>query len=130
MKSQADLVRDYIVENVLTGHVPAILFDESAAPFTTTSNKVVHVRQDGRTISSFTREHDCQVSVFSVANGSMRDLEGARDDAQLAAKALFDIIRVVPAVANSFLTEDVTGPYMTSTNRFYYRFTIRVLSEF
>ncbi len=130
MSSVDDTIRDYLFENVLTGYKPAVLFDESTAPFTDDTSKIVFTKMEGRPIIHFTRQHDCQVLLFSKTNANMADMKAIKVESEAALKALTESVKINACIANCDVIEDVTGPYRTNTNRYYYRFQIRTLTEF
>lgn len=130
MTTSADVVRDYLIQVALPDYLPAVLFDESLPPFTLRDRNILYVRQEGRPIESFTRQHDVQVWLYTKDSGNLADAEQVRNDAELAAQTLFENPRFNRAYGVSILIEDINGPYHTSTNRFFYRFAFRVLSEF
>ena len=128
----ADLVRNHIRDNVLTAYLPAIMWDESQEPFKTNKDaKIIVARQEGRGVNAFIRVHSVQVWLSSKANAAPADNNALFDDANLACDYIMSINQ---RLAGSDLEiaapiiEHVTGPYKTGENRYFYRFTVRVLS--
>ena len=114
-----DLVRDHIRNNVLTTYSPAIMWDESEQPFTDPASNIILARQEGRQVNGFIRVHDVQVWMFCKAGADIGDANTLFNDANLACDYIMSL---------NLIFEHVTGPYKTNENRYFYRFTVRVLS--
>tara|TARA_R110000851_G_C12871558_1_gene545019 strand:+ start:54 stop:458 length:405 start_codon:yes stop_codon:yes gene_type:complete len=126
-----DLVRDHIRNNVLTTYSPAIMWDESEQPFTNKDSSIILARQEGRSVNDFIRVHDVQVWVFSKAGADIGDASTLFNDANLACDYIMSVNLVLADADQGkapLVIEHVTGPYKTSENRYFYRFTVRVLS--
>ena len=126
-----DLVRDQIRTNVLPSYSPAIMWDESEQPFTNKASNIICARQEGRTVDAFIRVHDVQVWLFSKAGADIGDANALFNDANLACDYIMStnfILTNADEGKAPLIIEHVTGPYKTSENRYFYRFTARVLS--
>lgn len=126
-----DLVRNTIRTNVLPSYLPAIMWDESEQPFQNKDSNIVLARQEGRTVNAFIRVHDVQVWLFSKANADIGDANTLFDDANLACDYIMSTNLVLSSADEGkapLVIEHVTGPYRTNENRYFYRFTVRVLS--
>lgn len=126
-----DLVRDTIRTNVLPSYLPAIMWDESEQPFQNKESNIILARQEGRTVNAFIRVHDVQVWLFSKAGADIGDANTLFDDANLACDYIMSINLVLSSADEGkapLVIEHVTGPYRTNENRYFYRFTVRVLS--
>lgn len=126
-----DLVRDTIRTNVLPSYLPAIMWDESEQPFQNKESNIILARQEGRTVNAFIRVHDVQVWLFSKAGADIGDANTLFDDANLACDYIMSTNLVLSSADEGkapLVIEHVTGPYRTNENRYFYRFTVRVLS--
>jgi hypothetical protein len=126
-----DLVRDHIRNNVLTTYLPSVMWDESEQPFTNKDASIIFARQEGRQVDAFIRVHDVQVWMFSKAGADIGDSNTLFNDANLACDYIMST-NMILADSDSgkapLIIEHVTGPYRTNENRYFYRFTVRVLS--
>ena len=126
-----DLVRDTIRTNVLPTYLPAIMWDESEQPFQNSESNIILARQEGRTVNAFIRVHDVQVWLFSKAGADIGDANTLFNDANLACDYIMSVNLVLSNADEGkapLIIEHVTGPYRTNENRYFYRFTVRVLS--
>lgn len=127
----ADLVRVAIKTNVLPTFSQSLMLDESEHPFTSASSNIIYTRQTGAPDDSFIRNHDVQVSLFSKENADYADIGVLFDQANAACDYLRDVEFVLQDSSTAKIQsviEHVTGPYRTNKNRYFYRFTFRVLS--
>ena len=126
-----DLVRDTIRTNVLPSYSPAIMWDESEQPFQNSESNIILARQEGRTVDAFIRVHDVQVWLFSKAGADIGDANTLFNDANLACDYIMSVNLILSTADEGkapLVIEHVTGPYRTAENRYFYRFTVRVLS--
>jgi hypothetical protein len=126
-----DLVRDHIRDNVLTTYLPSIMWDESEQPFTNKAASIIFARQEGRQVNGFIRVHDVQVWIFSKAGADIGDANTLFNDANLACDYIMSVNFILTDADSGkapLIIEHVTGPYRTNENRYFYRFTVRVLS--
>lgn len=126
-----DLMRDHIRNNVLPSYLPAIMWDESEQPFTNKTSNIICARQEGRAVDAFIRVHDVQVWLFSRAGADIGDANTLFNDANLACDYVMStnfILTNEDEGKAPLIIEHVTGPYKTNENRYFYRFTARVLS--
>jgi hypothetical protein len=126
-----DLVRDHIRNNVLTTYLPSVMWDESEQPFTNKDASIIFARQEGRQVDAFIRVHDVQVWMFSKAGADIGDSNTLFNDANLACDYIMSTNMILTDAGSGkapLIIEHVTGPYRTNENRYFYRFTVRVLS--
>ena len=126
-----DLVRDHIRNNVLTTYLPSVMWDESEQPFTNKDASIIFARQEGRQVDAFIRVHDVQVWVFSKAGSDIGDSNTLFNDANLACDYIMSTNMILTDADSGkapLIIEHVSGPYRTNENRYFYRFTVRVLS--
>jgi hypothetical protein len=126
-----DLVRDHIRNNVLTTYLPSVMWDESEQPFTNKDASIIFARQEGRQVDAFIRVHDVQVWMFSKAGADIGDSNTLFNDANLACDYIMSTNMILTDADSGkapLVIEHVTGPYRTNENRYFYRFTVRVLS--
>ena len=126
-----DLVRDHIRNNVLTTYLPSVMWDESEQPFTNRDANIIFARQEGRQVDAFIRVHDVQVWLFCKAGADIGDSNTLFNDANLACDYIMStnfILTDADTGKAPLIIEHVTGPYRTNENRYFYRFTVRVLS--
>jgi hypothetical protein len=126
-----DLVRDHIRNNVLTTYLPSVMWDESEQPFTNKDASIIFARQEGRQVDAFIRVHDVQVWMFSKAGADIGDSNTLFNDANLACDYIMSTNMILTDADSGkapLIIEHVTGPYRTNENRYFYRFTVRVLS--
>jgi hypothetical protein len=126
-----DLVRDHIRNNVLTTYLPSVMWDESEQPFTNKDASIIFARQEGRQVDAFIRVHDVQVWLFCKAGADIGDANTLFNDANLACDYIMStnfILTDADTGKAPLIIEHVTGPYRTNENRYFYRFTVRVLS--
>jgi len=126
-----DLVRDHIRNNILTTYSPAIMWDESEQPFTDPASNIILARQEGRQVNGFIRVHDVQVWLFCKAGADIGDANTLFNDANLACDYIMSLNLILTDAESGkapLIIEHVTGPYKTNENRYFYRFTVRVLS--
>jgi len=126
-----DLVRDHIRDNVLTTYLPAVMWDESEQPFDNGDASIILARQEGRPVNDFIRVHDVQVWLFSKENSNYSDMNTLFDNANAACEYVMNTDFILSNADEGKalpIIEHVTGPYRTNKNRFFYRFTVRVLS--
>ena len=126
-----DLVRNHIRDNVLPTYLPSIMWDESEQPFTNKSSSIIFARQEGRQVNAFIRVHDVQVWLFSKAGADIGDANTLFNDANLACDYIMSTNMILTDADSGkapLVIEHVTGPYRTNENRYFYRFTVRVLS--
>jgi hypothetical protein len=126
-----DLVRDHIRNNVLTTYLPSVMWDESEQPFTNKDASIIFARQEGRQVDAFIRVHDVQVWMFSKAGADIGDSNTLFNDANLACDYIMSTNMILTDSDSGkapLIIEHVTGPYRTNENRYFYRFTVRVLS--
>ena len=126
-----DLVRDHIRDNVLPAYLPSIMWDESEQPFTNKDAKIIFAKQEGRQVNGFIRVHDVQVWLFSTAGADIGDANTLFNDANLACDYIMSTNMILTDADSGkapLIIEYVTGPYKTNENRYFYRFTVRVLS--
>ena len=124
----ADLVAQFIIDNVSTEYKYATMWSDDLYPFNNPDNKVILVRQSGRPVDAMIREHDVEVTMISKVNSEGAELTALYDDAESALsyiKANF----IVNDDLKFTITQDVTGPNQVGTNRFYYRFAVKTYSE-
>ena len=126
-----ELVRDHIRNNVLTTYLPSVMWDESEQPFTNKDASIIFARQEGRQVDAFIRVHDVQVWMFSKAGADIGDSNTLFNDANLACDYIMSTNMILTDADSGkapLIIEHVTGPYKTNENRYFYRFTVRVLS--
>lgn len=127
----ADLVRDAIKINVLPAYLPSVMWDESEQPFTSPDSKIIYVKLSGSPVNAFIRVGDAQVHLFSRENATYSELDTLYTESLAACEYLMNTNFILQDDCNSkveSVIEHVTGPYRTDKNRYYYRFTVRVLS--
>jgi len=126
-----DLIVDHIRDNLLTTYQPAVMWDESERPFTGSANKIILARQEGRSVNGFVRVSDVQVWLFSQRSSDYSDLDSLCNDALAACDYVMDtdfVLQDASTAKVESVIEHVTGPYRTESNRYFYRFTVRVLA--
>jgi hypothetical protein len=124
----SDLVRQFIVDNVATGYSQAAMWQEDQFPFNNANDKIILTKQDGRAVDAMIREHSVDVLMFSVQNSDGADLDALYDDAE-AALAYVKSNFIVNEDLKFTITQDLSGPYQTGQNRYFYRFTLKTYSE-
>lgn len=126
-----DFVRDAIRDNVLTAFLPAFMWNEALQPFTTPNANIIVTKQKGVGDEAFIRVHDVQVMLFTAENCDVSDVSTLLDQANAACDYVRDVNFILVDADTSKIErviEHVTGPYQTVKNRYFYRFTVRVLS--
>lgn len=124
----SDLVRDYIRTNIATSYLPAITWNEGQSPFINDDSNVIFTKQTGRSVDAYVRQADVEVLLFSKKNSSLVDLNNLSADAE----AVLEYIKSNFAISENLrisITQDVTGPYNTSQNRYFYRMSVLTYSE-
>lgn len=124
----ADLVRDFIQTNSATTYTKAAMWNDDQYPFNNPDDSIILTRQSGRAVDAYVREMDIDVMMFSKVNSDGADLNALYNDAEAAleyVKANF----IVNDDLKLSITQDVTGPYQTGSNRYYYRFNLLTYSE-
>lgn len=124
----ADLVRDFIQSGSAPTYTKAAMWNDDQYPFNNPGDSIILARQNGRAVDAYVREIDVDVMMFSKVNSDGADLSALYDDAEAAleyVKANF----VVNDDLKLTITQDVTGPYQTGSNRYYYRFNLLTYSE-
>ena len=124
----ADLVAQFIIDNVSTEYKYATMWSDDLYPFNDPDNKVILVRQSGRPVDAMIREHDVEVTMISKVNSEGAELTALYDDAE-AALSYIKANFIVNDDLKFTITQDVTGPNQVGTNRFYYRFAVKTYSE-
>tara|TARA_R110000737_G_scaffold296193_1_gene302799 strand:+ start:57 stop:380 length:324 start_codon:yes stop_codon:yes gene_type:complete len=107
------------------------MWDESEQPFTNKDASIIFARQEGRQVDAFIRVHDVQVWMFSKAGADIGDSNTLFNDANLACDYIMSTNMILTDADSGkapLIIEHVTGPYRTNENRYFYRFTVRVLS--
>ena len=126
-----DLVRDHIRDNVLPAYLPSIMWDESEQPFTNRDANIIFTKQEGGQVNGFIRVHNVQVLLFCKAGADIGDASTLFNDANLACDYIMSTNMILTDADSGkapLIIEHVTGPYRTNENRYFYRFTVRVLS--
>lgn len=124
----ADLVAQFIIDNVSTEYKYATMWSDDLYPFNNPDNKVILVRQSGRPVDAMIREHDVEVTMISKVNSEGAELTALYDDAE-SALSYIKVNFIVNDDLKFTITQDVTGPNQVGTNRFYYRFAVKTYSE-
>ena len=124
----ADLVAQFIIDNVSTEYKYATMWSDDLYPFNNPDNKVILVRQSGRPVDAMIREHDIEITMISKANSEGAELTALYDDAESALSYIKNNF-IVNDDLKFTITQDVTGPNQVGTNRFYYRFAVKTYSE-
>ena len=133
MIRHADLIRNYVRDNVLTTYFPSVKWDESDRPFTDLTSKIVYCRQEGLAVDAFVRQVSVDIYLFSKQGANSSDMNALYDDAVTA----LEYLKANPNVDNGgvlgttkiSVTSDVTGEFYTGQNRLYYRFSIMCMSD-
>ena len=118
----ADEIRNFVRDNALPTYNPAVIWDESTAPFNV-DEPIIYCRQEGRAVDAFVRQVSVTVYLFSGKNATLAELDQLYADAVTAleyAKANFNVtdgIRIT-------VTQDIMGEYRTGQNRRYYTFQV------
>jgi hypothetical protein len=124
----SDLVRDYIRINVVPTYLPAITWNEDQSPYVSENAKIIFTKQMGRPVDAYVRQSDVEILLFSAKNANLSDLNSLFNDAETVLeyiKANF----VITEDLRISITQDVTGPYNTSQNRYFYRISVLTVSE-
>lgn len=126
MTRPSDLIRTKIITEVLPNYLPAMIWDESAAPFTSLDNSIFLSRQAGQSADEDIRELIVECWLFSKTNASNANVSALFDDATAAMSHLLTDY-TAGGIFGISVIEDVTGPFQTGQNRKFYRFTVRTL---
>jgi hypothetical protein len=124
----SDLVRDYIRTNVVPTYLPAITWNEDQSPYVSENAKIIFTKQMGRAVDAYVRQSDVEILLFSAKNANLSDLDSLFADAETVLeyiKANF----VITEDLRISITQDVTGPYNTSQNRYFYRISVLTVSQ-
>tara|TARA_R110000782_G_scaffold185708_1_gene275802 strand:+ start:46 stop:429 length:384 start_codon:yes stop_codon:yes gene_type:complete len=124
----SDLVRDYIRTNIAPSYLPAITWNEDQSPYDNENAKIIFTKQTGRAVDAYVRQADVDILLFSAKNANLSDLDSLYADAELVIeyiKANF----VISEDLRITITQDITGPYNTSQNRYFYRLSVLTYSE-
>jgi len=124
----SDLVRQFIVDNVAGDFEQAAMWQEDQFPFNNPDDKIIFTKQSGRAVDAFTREIDIDVIMFSKQNSAGAELTALYDDAEAALRYAKDNFSPSDDLRLT-ITQDVTGPYQTGQNRYFYRFGFLTYSE-
>jgi|13_taG_2_1085334.scaffolds.fasta_scaffold57044_2 hypothetical protein len=124
----SDLVRQFIIDNVATTYKGAAIWREDQYPFNNSGDKIILTRQSGRSVDAMIREFDVDVMMFCAVNSGGAELSALYDDAENALSYMKDNF-IVNEDLKLTITQDVTGPYQTGQNRFYYRFSFLAYTE-
>jgi hypothetical protein len=123
----SDLVRDYLILNIVPNYVPAITFSEERPPFIS-AEKIIFTKQTGRPVDAYVRQFDVEILLFGVQNANNEDLDSLFDDAELVLEYIKTNF-VINEDLRMTITQDVTGPYITAQNRYFYRISVLTYSE-
>jgi len=126
MTRPADDIRMLLINEVLTGYLPAIQWNEDESPFTLSGDKILLTRQSGQASDEDIRELIVECWLFSKVNATKSDLNNLFNDAT-AAMAYTLTNYAVGSIIGISVIEDVTGPFNTGQNRKFFRFTLRTL---
>lgn len=126
MTRPADVIRDKLLTEVITGYRPAYIWDESKSPFTLTGDKILLTRQSGQGSDEDIRELIVECWLFSRVNATGQDASILLDEATTAMSHVLTDYKSGSIIGISVI-EDVTGPFITGQNRTFYRFTVRTL---
>ena len=124
----SDVVRDYIRLNTAADYLPAVTWNEDRSPFDSQTGKIIFTKQTGRPVDAYVRQADVEILLFSVQNANNEDLNALYNDAETITEyikanfAINDDLRIT-------VTQDVTGPYITAQNRYFYRISVLTYSE-
>ena len=124
----SDLVRDYIRSNIATAYLPAITWNEDQSPFDSENAKIIFAKQTGRAVDAYVRQADVDVLFFSAKNANLSDLNDLYADVELFIEYIKTNF-VITADLRITITQDVTGPYNTAQNRYFYRLSVLTYSE-
>jgi hypothetical protein len=122
MIRQADEIRDFLYQNLLTTYNPAVEWTEDEAPFDIDA-PILYCRQEGLGVDAFVRQVSVDVIMFSKKNATKVDTSQLYTDATAALNYLkfnFNVGDIVKIT----VTQDVTGEYRTGQERRYYRFQV------
>ena len=124
----SDLVRDYIRTNVIPAYLPAVTWNEDQSPYDTENSKIIFTKQTGRAVDAYVRQADVEILLFSAKNANLSDLDSLLTEVE----AVVEYIKanfVITQDLRMSITQDVTGPYNTSQNRYFYRMSVLTVSE-
>tara|TARA_R110000796_G_scaffold385_2_gene1270 strand:+ start:31 stop:414 length:384 start_codon:yes stop_codon:yes gene_type:complete len=124
----SDLVRNYIRTNVIPAYLPAVTWNEDQSPYDAENSKIIFTKQTGRAVDAYVRQADVEILLFSAKNANLTDLDSLLTEVETVVeyiKANF----VITQYLRMSITQDVTGPYNTSQNRYFYRISVLTVSE-
>jgi hypothetical protein len=124
----SDLVRNYIRDNVVPAYLPAVTWNEDQSPYVSENSNIIFTKQTGRAVDAYVRQADVEILLFSVKNANLNVLNSLFADAELVTeyiKANF----VITENLRISITQDITGPYNTAQNRYFYRISVLTYSE-
>ena len=124
----SDIIRTGIIDNLLTGYKPAVMWRDDQLPFSTGSDSVVVVKTEGRSRDGVYNVFDCQVWLFSPVNSTGAQMSQLIDDAISAKNWIYTNPKFSSDILITHHIEDVSDPIQTDTNRFICRFTVEVYS--
>ena len=117
-----DEIRNFVRDNALPTYNPAVIWDESTAPFNI-DEPIIYCRQEGSAVDGFVRQVYVDIYLFSPKNCSLSALDALFTDAVAA----LEYVKANPNVGDDIITTittDVMGEYSTGQNRRYYRFQV------
>lgn len=118
----ADEIRNFVRDNALPTYNPAVIWDESTAPFNV-DEPIIYCRQEGRAVDAFVRQVSVTVYLFSGKNATLAELDQLYADAVTALEYVKTNFNVTDGIRIT-VTQDIMGEYRTGQNRRYYTFQV------
>ena len=104
------------------------MWQEDQFPFNNANDKIILTKQDGRAVDAMIREHSVDILMFSVQNSGGAELSALYDEAESAVQYIKQNF-IVNDDLKFTITQDLSGPYQTGQNRYFYRFSVLTYSE-